>query len=89
MQGSTCASIFEPAALVPEAEARENARVASCALDLLGELRAAHLIIRNALNLMTPDQKLDWGRLNARDHVDGEGVTRANERAAVIARTGA
>lgn len=89
MQASTCASIFEPAALVPDSQARENARVASCALDLLGELRAAHLIIRNALNLMTTDQKLDWGLLNARDGVEGEGITRANERAAVIARAGA
>jgi len=34
---------------------------------------------------MTADQKAEWGRLNARDDVDGEGVTRANECAAVIA----
>lgn len=52
---------------------------------LLHELEAAHRIIRNALNLMTPEQKAAWGRMNARDGVDGEGVTRANERHLVIA----
>jgi hypothetical protein len=50
----------------------------------LAELRKAHAIIRNALNLMTPTQKSEWGRANARDDVDGDGITRANERAALI-----
>lgn len=53
---------------------------------LLAELEAAHRIIRNALAVMTTEQKAEWGRLNARDGVDGEGVTRANEREAVIAK---
>jgi transcriptional regulator with XRE-family HTH domain len=55
------------------------------ASDLLNELKAAHVIIRNGLNLMTMEQKYQWGEVNARDGVDGEGVTRANERLAVIA----
>lgn len=54
--------------------------------DLLAELVAAHRIIGNALNLMTPEQKLKWGELNARDGVDGEGITRANERDAAITK---
>lgn len=55
--------------------------------ELLKELEAAHQIIRNALAVMTPKQKSKWGELNARDDVDGEGITRANERMAVIAKT--
>lgn len=53
-------------------------------LPLLDEMKAAHQIIRNALAVMTTEQKAQWGRLNERDGVEGEGVTRANERAAVI-----
>lgn len=56
--------------------------------DLLRELQAAHQIIRNALAVMTVEQKAEWGRLNERDGVDGEGITRANEREAVIAKAG-
>lgn len=56
--------------------------------DLLRELCAAHQIIRNALAVMTVEQKAEWGRLNERDGVDGEGITRANEREAVIAKAG-
>lgn len=56
--------------------------------ELLRELQAAHQIIRNALAVMTVEQKEEWGRLNERDGVDGEGVTRANEREAVIAKAG-
>jgi len=51
------------------------------------ELQAAHLIIRNALNLMTPEQKLKWGDMNAAAGVSGEGITRANERDAVLSQT--
>lgn len=58
----------------------------SILLAALNELKAAHQIIRNALATITIDQKAEWGRLNARDGVDGEGVTRANERDAVLAR---
>jgi len=52
---------------------------------LLTELEAAHTIIRNALAVMTIEQKTQWGDLNERDHVAGEGITRANERAMAIA----
>ena len=54
--------------------------------ELLDELRAAHRIIRNALQIMTTPQKMEWARANARAGVEGEGTTRANEREAVIAR---
>lgn len=52
---------------------------------LLAELQAAHAIIRNALAVMTTEQKTAWGELNERDQVAGEGITRANERAMAIA----
>lgn len=54
--------------------------------ELLAELQAAHTIIRNALAVMTTAQKLEWGTRNARDGVDGEGITRAHERMALIGR---
>jgi hypothetical protein len=54
--------------------------------EMRAELAAAHTIIKNALNIMTLDQKAEWAKKNAADRVDGEGITRANERAAVIAR---
>ncbi len=54
--------------------------------DLLAELKAAHTIIRNALAVMTTEQKVRWGVLNDRDGVSGEGVTRANERLVLIER---
>lgn len=59
-------------------------RKAAAAPELLAELQLAHLIIRNALNIMTPQQKAEWARVNERDDCIGEGTTRANERAAVI-----
>lgn len=52
---------------------------------LLAELQAAHAIIRNALAVMATEQKMKWGELNERDHVAGEEITRANERARAIA----
>ncbi|MCX9155878.1 hypothetical protein OPU71_07015 [Niveibacterium sp. 24ML] len=58
----------------------------SAAPDLLSELQKAHLIIRNALQLMTPEQKSEWGKCNEADGVSGDGITRANERLAVIER---
>jgi len=61
-----------------------NARLFAAAPDLLDELRAAHQIIRNALSLMTAEQKVAWGTYNEAHGVDGEGVTRANEREAAI-----
>ena len=54
---------------------------------LLEELKAAHLIIRNALNVMNNDQKAEWGRLNAFSRCDGDGITRANERETLINKT--
>jgi len=52
--------------------------------ELLDELKAAHLIIRHALSIMTTEQKLKWSALNDRAGVSGDGITRANEREAVI-----
>lgn len=52
--------------------------------DMLAELVAAHQIIKNALNLMTPEQKFVWAAKNEADGVIGEGDTRANERLDVI-----
>ena len=66
-----------------EQHERDNAK-------LLTELQMVHKIIRNALAVMTVSQKLEWGQRNAADGVDGDGITRANEREAVIAKaTGA
>lgn len=48
--------------------------------ELRNELRAAHIIIRNALGVATFDQKIAWGNANERDEVIGEGTTRAYER---------
>lgn len=64
--------------------------LAAAAPELLAELKKAHQIIRNTLAVMTTEQKVQWAELNAADGVDGEGITRAHERAAVIAKaTGA
>ncbi|MGT0248052.1 dATP/dGTP pyrophosphohydrolase domain-containing protein [Burkholderia pyrrocinia] len=52
--------------------------------ELRVELRAAHVIIRNALGVATFDQKIAWGNANERDGVIGEGVTRAHERQMAI-----
>ncbi|OMY80019.1 dATP/dGTP pyrophosphohydrolase domain-containing protein [Burkholderia pseudomallei] len=52
--------------------------------ELRNELRAAHIIIRNALGVATFDQKIAWGNANERDDVIGEGTTRAYERQAAI-----
>lgn len=50
----------------------------------LAELEAGHQIIKNALNIMTPEQKSAWAQKNEEDGVAGEGVTRANERMTAI-----
>lgn len=52
--------------------------------DLLNELHIAHLIINNALSLMTSEQKNDWAILNRRDDLIEFGTTRAHERDAVV-----
>lgn len=66
--------------------ARESAGASNDSVDLISELQSAHVIVRNALQLMTPEQKSEWGKRNDADGVGGEGVTRANERLAVIRR---
>ena len=71
-----------------DSEIRANTVLIAAAPDLLSELEAAHCIIRHALAVMTTEQKDAWGRLNTAANVDGEGITRANERAAVIANAG-
>ncbi|MGT2453752.1 hypothetical protein ACU4GI_10825 [Cupriavidus basilensis] len=53
--------------------------------DLLREVGLAHEIIRIALSIMTPEQRAEWGKRNALAGIDGEGITRHHERAAVIA----
>lgn len=63
----------------------EEMHLIAAAPQLLNELEDAHLIIRHALAVMTAEQKAEWGRLNAAAEVDGEGMTRANEREAAIA----
>jgi hypothetical protein len=78
------AEVYEDKSFRQEQEA--NAILMAASPELLRELRAAHLIIRNALAVMTVKQKAEWGRLNDLDDVVGEGITRANERAAVIAK---
>lgn len=67
----------------------ERVKLTDAAPKLLAELCAAHKIIQNALAVMTPEQKAEWGRLNARDGLEGEGITRANERLAVITQVAA
>lgn len=52
------------------------------------ELIHAHHIIRNALQLMTIEQKTEWAKLNEATGCIGEGVTRANERLAVLMDAG-
>ena len=71
-----------------EIKAEALARLIAAAPELLAELQAAHRVIRHALALMTTEQKLEWGRLNAAADVEGEGITRAIERFDVIAKAG-
>lgn len=72
---------------MPESKFNDpHAALLAAAPDLLAELKAAHRIIRNALAVMTTTQKAAWGERNDSDGCDGEGVTRANEREAVIAK---
>lgn len=72
--------------MTPDQAAIRQAIAANAQAELVRELQAAHLIIRNALSLMSTSQKMVWGERNARDLVDGEGITRAHEREAVIKR---
>ncbi|NNM65707.1 MAG: hypothetical protein HKL99_14080 [Burkholderiales bacterium] len=85
-----CTLVPDPeqtAELTPEQVCRAllpHARLIAAAPALLGELRKAHVIIRNALAVMDSSQKIAWGDRNAHDAVDGEGITRANEREAIF-----
>ncbi|WP_354676778.1 hypothetical protein [Cupriavidus plantarum] len=76
------ASLFHPA--INPGTMEGNARLFAASPDLLSELQAAHLIIRNALNLMSPSAMEKWAKWNERDGVIGEGTTRAFEREAAI-----
>lgn len=53
---------------------------------LLRELQAADRIISNALQIMTPEQKDEWARMNDAADLIESGTTRHHERAAVIAQ---
>ena len=59
-----------------EARAAELAKLIAAAPELLAELQAAHKIIRNARIVMSVEEEIEWGRLNAADEVDGEDITR-------------
>lgn len=84
--GSRIAVVWCNTCSVPTEElGLQHAKLIAAAPTLLSELEKAHRIIRNALNLMTTDQKVAWSEANERDDVHGEGVTRANEREAAIA----
>lgn len=52
--------------------------------ELLAELQTAHLIIRNALALMSAPQKNAWARKNDMDGLIEFGTTRSNERTETI-----
>lgn len=64
-----------------------NANLIAAAPELLEELEKAHIIIRNALNIMTTKQQGRWEELNYRDDVkDGWAVTREGIRREAIAK---
>lgn len=71
--------------MTPTQAAARQAAQQNIRQDLLRELGLAHEIISTALNIMTPEQKAKWAERNSQQGIDGEGTTRANERAAVIA----
>lgn len=54
--------------------------------ELTAELVAAHQIIHNALELLTPRQRHELARRNAHDGVSGTDLARSGEREAVIRR---
>ncbi|EYS89544.1 hypothetical protein CF68_33230 [Cupriavidus sp. SK-4] len=74
--------------MTPDQAAIRQATAANVQAELVRELQAAHQIIRNMLGLLSVSQKAVLAQRNALDDVDGEGITRANERAAVIKRAG-
>jgi len=54
--------------------------------DLVTELRASHLIISNALQVMSPDQRVIWAQMNHALGLVEQGATRGHEREAVLNR---
>ena len=71
---------------IQEAIDTETNKKSDTLTKLVNELEKANRIICNALQIMTNEQKAQWGRDNTRDGVDGEGVMRRNERDAAIAK---
>lgn len=53
-------------------------------IESITELRKAHRIIHNALQLMSQDQKNAWAKANSKAGLIEEGPTRANERMSVL-----
>lgn len=74
--------------MTAEQAALRQAAADNSRAELLRELVAADLIIRNMLGLLSVSQKMVLAERNARAGVGGEGTTRYRERAAVIARAG-
>ena len=74
--------------MTPDQAAIRQALLDNSRAELLRELQASHRIIRNMLGLLSVSQVAVLAERNARDLVDGEGITRANEREAVIRRAG-
>lgn len=74
--------------MTPDQAAVRQAVLDNSRAELLRELQASHRIIRNMLGLLSISQVAVLAERNARDQVDGEGITRANEREAVIRRAG-
>lgn len=67
-----------------------NAALIAAAPDMLAELVKAHKIIRNALALMTPEQRDLWAGENDKEGLIGDsgGTTRASERTTVCEKAG-
>lgn len=67
---------------------RSMSRVQDAVAELIAELSAAHRIIRIALNTLPPAAKREFLAQVVEAGLDGEGITRANEREALLARCG-
>ncbi|PZX32027.1 hypothetical protein C7416_102187 [Cupriavidus phytorum] len=74
--------------MTPDQAAIRQAVLDNSRAELLRELQASHRIIRNMLGLLSISQVAMLAERNARNQVDGEGITRAHEREAVIRRAG-
>lgn len=59
--------------------------MANLTQQLAAELQAAHGIIKLALNIVSGQQRQGWLDAVCQAGLDGEGITRANERLALIA----